>query len=184
MLSRRDLVAALSAIAAAAQQARSTGKFEFFTPDQARDAEAIAEQIIPRDESPGAKEAGVMYFIDRALSRYFQDQQAVYRKGLAELLLNAGLHKMGGLWGQSDFSLNTILGFLFSGFAWAMGVPSHEMQTAGSLMGLKLVANEFVAYSQLKDILTVLSPKTVAIVSFALCGFANFRPDEVHRAGR
>jgi gluconate 2-dehydrogenase gamma chain len=85
MISRRELIAALPAIAAAAQQSRSAGKFEFFTPEQARDAEAIAEQIIPQDESSGAKEAGVVYFIDRALSRYFQDQQPLYRKSLGEL---------------------------------------------------------------------------------------------------
>jgi concentrative nucleoside transporter, CNT family len=50
------------------------------------------------------------------------------------------------------------------------------MFQAGSLMGTKLVANEFVAYFQLKDMIehNLLSKKTVAIVSFALCGFANF----------
>jgi concentrative nucleoside transporter, CNT family len=89
-------------------------------------------------------------------------------------LINAGLHHVGGLWGNYAFGLDSILGTLFSGFAWAMGVPSNEIQQAGSLMGTKLVANEFVAYFQLKDLVTVLSPKTVAIVSFALCGFANF----------
>ncbi len=105
-------------------------------------------------------------------------------------LINYGLNSMGGLWGDNKFSLDSILGFLFSGFAWAMGVPSDEIMHAGSLMGTKLVANEFVAYnnlsaylpssdpSVLKQITLVnghaMSPKTVAIVSFALCGFANF----------
>jgi CNT family concentrative nucleoside transporter len=71
-------------------------------------------------------------------------------------------------------SLNTILGAIFAGFAWAMGVPGHEAMQAGALMGTKLVANEFVAYLQFKDLIPVLSAKTIAIVSFALCGFANF----------
>jgi concentrative nucleoside transporter, CNT family len=91
-------------------------------------------------------------------------------------LVNFLLGKMGGLAGFPDLSLNTILGTLFAGFAWVMGVPGNETMTAGALMGTKLVANEFVAYLQLKDYIDAgtLSPKTLAIVSFALCGFANF----------
>jgi CNT family concentrative nucleoside transporter len=79
-------------------------------------------------------------------------------------------------WDPCTLSLNTILGSVFSLFAWAMGVPWHEAPQAGALMGTKLVANEFVAYLQLKDIIAgdLLSAKTIAIVSFALCGFANF----------
>ena len=55
-----------------------------------------------------------------------------------------------------------------------MGVPAAEIGQAGSLMGTKLVANEFVAYLELKSIKSQLSPKTLAITTFALCGFANF----------
>lgn len=91
-------------------------------------------------------------------------------------LVNFLLGKMGGLAGFPDLSLNTILGTIFAGFAWVMGVPGNESMTAGALMGTKLVANEFVAYLQLKEYIDAgtLSPKTLAIVSFALCGFANF----------
>jgi CNT family concentrative nucleoside transporter len=91
-------------------------------------------------------------------------------------LVNFLLNNLGGLVGFAELSLNTILGGIFSGFAWAMGVPGNETMTAGALMGTKLVANEFVAYLQLKDYIATnaLSPKTIAIVSFALCGFANF----------
>jgi len=73
-------------------------------------------------------------------------------------------------------SLNQILGLLFSGFAWAMGVPSQDIQQAGALMGTKMVINEFVAYLDLSNLLKTgtLQPKTVLITSFALCGFANF----------
>jgi CNT family concentrative nucleoside transporter len=86
------------------------------------------------------------------------------------------LGALGGLAGYPQFSLDTILGGLFAGFAWAMGVPGNEAMQAGALMGTKLVANEFVAYLQLKDLIAAnaLSAKTLAIVSFALCGFANF----------
>jgi CNT family concentrative nucleoside transporter len=104
-------------------------------------------------------------------------------------LLNFLLAKVGGTinylgltrdffggWDPCTLSLNTILGSLFSVFAWTMGVPWHEAPQAGALMGTKLVANEFVAYLQLKPIIEgqLLSEKTLAIVSFALCGFANF----------
>jgi concentrative nucleoside transporter, CNT family len=105
-------------------------------------------------------------------------------------LINYGLNGLGGLWGDPKFSLDTILGFLFSGFAWCMGVQYDEIFQAGSLMGTKLVANEFVAYNTLSSFIPstdpnvikevalvnghVMSAKTIAIVSFALCGFANF----------
>jgi CNT family concentrative nucleoside transporter len=73
-------------------------------------------------------------------------------------------------------SLDKIFGSFFSIFAWTMGVPSQDVQVVGSLMGTKMVINEFVAYSKLAPMLAsgVLSAKSVVIVSFALCGFANF----------
>jgi concentrative nucleoside transporter, CNT family len=105
-------------------------------------------------------------------------------------LINAGLGKLGGFWGDPLFSLDSILGTIFSGFAWCMGVQSDEIFQAGAFMGQKLVANEFVAYNNLSAYLPstdpavikqvalvnghAMSPKTIAIVSFALCGFANF----------
>ncbi|MGF7216126.1 CNT family concentrative nucleoside transporter [Spirosoma lacussanchae] len=73
-----------------------------------------------------------------------------------------------------NLSLNFLLGKLFSLFAWAMGVPAKDIEAAGALMGTKMVVNEFVAYLDLVKIKQTLDPKTIAIVSFALCGFANF----------
>jgi len=72
--------------------------------------------------------------------------------------------------------LKEILGSIFSVFAWAMGVPSADTHAVGGLLGTKIVINEFVAYSDLSAMLKsgALSPKAVTIVSFALCGFANF----------
>jgi CNT family concentrative nucleoside transporter len=89
---------------------------------------------------------------------------------LVDLLLN----KLGLLFQVQDLSLNFILGKLFSVFAWAMGVPYQDIETAGALMGTKMVVNEFVAYLDLVKIKENLDPKTLAITSFALCGFANF----------
>ena len=59
--------------------------FEFFSPEQAAEVEAIAAQIIPSDPTPGAREARVIYFIDRALATFDQDKRELYLKGLGEL---------------------------------------------------------------------------------------------------
>ena len=83
------------------------------------------------------------------------------------------LGSVGGLMGLK-LSLETLLGYLFSGFAYIMGVPSQDVQAVGGLMGTKLVVNEFVGYLHLKDIAGTLQPVSVVIATFALCGFANF----------
>ena len=90
-------------------------------------------------------------------------------------LIDSLLFRLGFYILQIDYlSLNFLLGKFFSLFAWAMGVPAKDIQAAGALMGTKMVVNEFVAYLDLVKIKPTLDPKTIAIVSFALCGFANF----------
>jgi gluconate 2-dehydrogenase gamma chain len=63
----------------------SPGKFEFFSPEQAAEVESVAAQIIPTDDTPGAREAGAVYFIDRALTTFDKERQAVYTQGLGDL---------------------------------------------------------------------------------------------------
>ena len=65
--------------------ANTAASFEFFSPGQAAEIEAIAAQIIPSSNSPGAREAGVIYFIDRALTTFDRERQPVYKDGLALL---------------------------------------------------------------------------------------------------
>lgn len=89
-------------------------------------------------------------------------------------LIDAILGRVGSLAGLPELSMNFLLGKFFSVFAWAMGVPSKDVEAAGALMGTKMVVNEFVAYLDLVKIKGTLDPKTIAITSFALCGFANF----------
>ncbi len=84
------------------------------------------------------------------------------------------LGRVGMMFNFPELSFNYILGKLFSVFAWAMGVPARDVETAGALMGTKMVINEFVAYLDLIKVKDALSPKTMVITSFALCGFANF----------
>jgi CNT family concentrative nucleoside transporter len=75
-----------------------------------------------------------------------------------------------------DLRLKDVVGAFFRYFAIVMGVPVSESLPVGSLMGTKMVINEFVAYSDLSPMIAqgVLSPKSIVIASFALCGFANF----------
>uniref|UniRef100_UPI001958FA42 NupC/NupG family nucleoside CNT transporter n=1 Tax=Desulforadius tongensis TaxID=1216062 RepID=UPI001958FA42 len=88
-------------------------------------------------------------------------------------LINGILGYIGGLFNYK-LSLEGILGILFSPLAFAIGVPWAEAVQAGGFIGQKLVLNEFVAYASFAPQIDQLTPKTVAIVSFALCGFANF----------
>lgn len=101
---------------------------------------------------------------------------------LADWLLGGVGHFLSGLGLSLGFmgidintlNLDQILGSIFSVFARAMGVPGNEAHAAGALMGTKMVVNEFVAYLDLSKIKAALDPRTMMIVSFALCGFANF----------
>jgi concentrative nucleoside transporter, CNT family len=89
-------------------------------------------------------------------------------------LLNGLIGWLGGFAGYPDLSFQLLLGYLFQPLAWIMGVPWAEANAAGALMGEKLVLNEFVAYVDFIDQKETLSIHTQAVVTFALCGFANF----------
>lgn len=88
-------------------------------------------------------------------------------------LLNGMLGGIGGWLGFEGLTIQSILGVIFAPLAWAIGVPWAEAVQAGSFIGQKLVLNEFVAYTAFAPEIADLSPKTVIVVSFALCGFAN-----------
>src|ERR1700756_24041 len=79
--------ALLSAARHARESAQSTppAKLEFFTPEQAVEIDALTARIIPTDQTPGAREASAVYFIDRALMTFAVDDQRTYREGLPEL---------------------------------------------------------------------------------------------------
>ena len=70
-------------------------------------------------------------------------------------------------------SLQMILGWAFAPVAWAIGVPWKDADVIGSLLGTRMVLNEFVAYSQLGALKASLDPRSFTIATFALCGFAN-----------
>jgi len=88
-------------------------------------------------------------------------------------LLNTIVGGISGLLGYQDITIEFFLGYLFAPFAYIIGVPVNEMLQAGSFIGQKIVVNEFFAYVNFVEIKDTLSPATQAIVTFALCGFAN-----------
>ena len=88
-------------------------------------------------------------------------------------LANGILGGIGGLFGYPTLSFQGILGQVFAPVMYLLGVPWGEAAQAGGLFGTKVVLNEFVAFIELGQ-LKALSPATVGIVTFALCGFANF----------
>jgi len=75
-----------------------------------------------------------------------------------------------------DLTIETLLGWTLAPLAFLMGVPWADAVNMGSLLGTKVVLNEFVAYLQMADMVAdgTLSPKTITMATFALCGFANF----------
>ena len=88
-------------------------------------------------------------------------------------LINGVLSGVGGWFGFEDMTLQWLLGKAFAPIAYLVGVPWSEASQAGSLIGQKLVINEFYAYLSFVDIKETLSAHTQLIVTFALCGFAN-----------
>jgi Gluconate 2-dehydrogenase subunit 3 len=114
--SRRSLLQAIAAalgsaalpsgwveIADAAQAAHATGQFPaeakitFFTAAEAADVEAVSAQIIPTDDTPGAREAGVVYFIDRALATFLSHLASDYRARLTEFQASFSAHHPGAV---------------------------------------------------------------------------------------
>jgi CNT family concentrative nucleoside transporter len=91
---------------------------------------------------------------------------------LANVLIGA----VAGLFGAPDLTLQSILGLGLAPLAWIMGVPWSEAREIGSLIGLKTIVNEFVAYQALAETMEAgrISERSAIIASYALCGFANF----------
>ncbi|MBL4672682.1 MAG: NupC/NupG family nucleoside CNT transporter [Arenicella sp.] len=89
-------------------------------------------------------------------------------------MLNGLLGLVGGYAGMPELSMQGILGQLFRPVAFILGVPWSESTVAGSMIGQKLVLNEFVAFLDFSAQKELMSAHTQVVVTFALCGFANF----------
>ena len=138
------------------------------TSDEAHEAtvEAVAD--------PGPKNV-----IDAAAAGAADGLQLALNIGAMLIAFLALIAILNGIldWGAGFFgyttSLERILGVILAPVAWLIGVPTPDITAFGSLIGTKVIANEFVAYTQLADTLATLDPKTVIMATFALCGFAN-----------
>ena len=84
-----------------------------------------------------------------------------------------GLLGIDTLLGVETVTLEWILGKIFQPLMWLLSVPWNEAEAAGSLFGEKIILNEFVAFSHLTERLAGMSPRTIAVTTFSLCGFAN-----------
>ena len=88
-------------------------------------------------------------------------------------LFNGLVGGLFGLVGIEGITLQFLLGKLFQPLMYLLSVPWAEAEAAGALFGEKIILNEFVAFSHLNDYLAGMSPRTIAITTFSLCGFAN-----------
>jgi len=86
-------------------------------------------------------------------------------------MLNGGLGAIGEWFGKPELTVDMILGTLLSPVAWLIGIPWEEAGKAGALLGQKMALNEFVAFASMGGI--EMSPRSTAIMTIALCGFAN-----------
>ncbi|MBH0072248.1 NupC/NupG family nucleoside CNT transporter [Pseudoalteromonas sp. NZS127] len=147
----------------------------------------MAKMIVPETETPKDNLADLdlddekpVNVIDAAASGAASGMHLALNVGAMLLafvaliaLLNGLLGGIGGWFDHPTLTLQEILGYVFAPVAWLLGVPWNEAILAGSFIGQKLVVNEFVAYLDFINYRDTLSAHTQAIVTFALCGFAN-----------
>ncbi|SAY51109.1 NupC/NupG family nucleoside CNT transporter [Neisseria weaveri] len=145
------------------------------------ETETVRADVL-EDEEESAKPVNI---IDAAASGAITGSQIAICVGATLLafvaliaMINGIIGGVAGWFGFENITLQLILGWLFAPLAWLVGVPWHEAGIAGSLIGQKIVVNEFVAYSEFVKYLSPesavkLGETTQAIIAFALCGFAN-----------
>ncbi len=141
----------------------------------------VPETKIPNTEvSEEFKEEQPANVIDAAASGAASGLQLALNVGAMLLafigliaLMNSMVGYVASLLGWDGITIQLLLGYIFAPLAFLIGVPWHEAITAGSFIGQKLIVNEFVAYIDFVQIKDTLSLHTQAIITFALCGFAN-----------
>lgn len=155
----------------------------------------IAKILIPEDGEPVTKGEVNMHVektdangIDAAATGAGVGLKLALNVGAMLLAFIALLAMFNGIlgWGSDLFGITSLLGesltiemllgWVFAPIAWLIGVPWADAVNMGSMLGTKIVLNEFVAYLQLAEEVSAanISPKTIAMATFALCGFANF----------
>ena len=156
------------------------------TPVPVADAGEATQPATSSDEATAAAvedlaDAGPKNVIDAAATGAADGLQLALNIGAMLIAFLALIAMINGIidWGAGLFgytmTLESILGVVLSPIAWLIGVPTVDITTFGGFLGTKVIANEFVAYSQFADALGAgaLQPKTIVMATFALCGFAN-----------
>jgi len=150
-------------------------------PDDPADAAAIEDSKVDVAETfeEGVKPANIIMAAAQGAQTGVKLAVAVGAMVLAFVALvalaNGLLGAVGHLFGIADLSFQRLVGYVFGPVMFLIGVPWNEAGTAGGLFGTKIVLNEFVAFIELGKMgPAVLSVRSRAIVTFALCGFANF----------
>ena len=150
-------------------------------PDDPQDTDALEDQKVEVAETfeEGVKPANIIMAAAQGAQTGVKLAVAVGAMVLAFVALvalaNGLLGGLGNLVGIPDLSFQRLVGYVFAPFMFLIGIPWKEALTAGGLFGTKLVLNEFVAFIDLGQMgPAVLSDRSRAIVTFALCGFANF----------
>jgi CNT family concentrative nucleoside transporter len=150
-------------------------------PDDPRDTELVEDHKVEVAETfeEGEKPANIIMAAAQGAQTGVKLAVAVGAMVLAFVALvalaNGLLGGAGNLVGIPDLSFQRLVGYVFAPFMFLIGIPWREALTAGGLFGTKLVLNEFVAFIDLGQMgPAVLSDRSRAIVTFALCGFANF----------
>jgi concentrative nucleoside transporter, CNT family len=152
-------------------------------PDDPRDTETIEDQKVEVAETfeEGEKPANIIMAAAQGAQTGVKLAVAVGAMVLAFVALvalaNGLLGGFGNMVGIPDLSFQRLVGYLFAPFMFLIGIPWNEAGTAGGLFGTKLVLNEFVAFIDLGNAAgpaAALTDRSRAIVTFALCGFANF----------
>ena len=150
-------------------------------PDDPRDTDALEDQKVEVAETfeEGVKPANIIMAAAQGAQTGVKLAVAVGAMVLAFVALvalaNGLLGGLGNMVGVPDLSFQRLVGYVFAPFMFLIGIPWKEALTAGGLFGTKLVLNEFVAFIDLGQMgPAVLSDRSRAIVTFALCGFANF----------
>ena len=141
----------------------------------------MAKIFVPETEAPETMgtvqleiERSDVNVIDAAGRGTGEGLQLALNVGAMLISFLALIALVNGLLGLAGLSLGQIFGWAFSPVAWAMGVPWQDAPTIGNLLGTRMAANEFLAYSQLGPLKPTLDPRSFTIATFALCGFANF----------
>jgi CNT family concentrative nucleoside transporter len=150
-------------------------------PDDPRDTDAVEDQKVDVAETfeEGVKPANIIMAAAQGAQTGVKLAVAVGAMVLAFVALvalaNGLLGGFGNMVGIPGLSFQRLVGYVFAPFMFLIGIPWREALTAGGLFGTKLVLNEFVAFIDLGQMgPAVLSDRSRAIVTFALCGFANF----------